>query len=218
MTCRPRAAAFLSGAAIVLTAAGAGAQTTPAADQASAASAAPSWSGFASLFTYVVPDDQNFVQPTVGLDRDWLHLEVRFNYEDLDTASAWVGRNFSVGSNVTLEITPMAGVVFGQLNGGAVGYSGSLAWRRLDLTSETEYVFASDTADSFLYTWSELGWSLTDWLRAGLSVQRTKAYQTEFDIQRGFFGVVSVGPWELSTYVFNPDDDPTMVFGASLAF
>jgi hypothetical protein len=212
-----RALAILTGAAIALTGARAAAQTAPAADQPSAASP-PSWSGSASVFTYVVPDDENVVQPAVGLDREWLHLEARFNYEDVDTASAWVGRTFSAGTRLTLEITPMAGVVFGQLDGGAVGYTGSLTWSRLDLSSETEYVFAAGEGESFLYTWSELGWSLTDWLRAGLSVQRTKVYQTEFDIQRGFFGVVYLGRWELSTYVFNPDDTPTLVFGAALAF
>ena len=40
---------------------------------------------------------------------------------------------------------------------------------------------------SFLYTWSEFALAPTDWSRFGLAVQRTKVYQTEFDIQRGFF-------------------------------
>ena len=66
----------------------------PAAAQDAAASGQPisattaSWSGSASLFTYAVPEEDDFVQPTVGVDHDWLHLEARFNYEDIDTASA----------------------------------------------------------------------------------------------------------------------------------
>jgi hypothetical protein len=47
-------------------------------------------------------------------------------------------------------------------------------------------------ADSFLYTWSELGLTPVDWCRFGLVVQRSKAYETEFDIQRGFFAGVGV--------------------------
>jgi hypothetical protein len=178
----------------------------------------PSWSGTVSLFTYAVPDEDNFVQPTAGLDRDWLHLEARVNYEDLETVSGWIGRNFSLGEQVVLEITPMGGVVVGRTDGVAVGYSGSLTWRRLDLSSETEYVFATGDADSFLYTWSELGWSPVAWLRTGLSVQRTKVYETEFDIQRGLFGTLAFGRWELSTYVFNPDTTPTVILGVSFAF
>ena len=191
----------------------------PEAAPAGTPSAAPAWSGSASLFTYVVPDEDTFVQPTVAVDRGWLHLEGRFNYEDLDTGSAWVGRNFGIGETVTLEITPMAGAVFGSTAGVAIGYSGTLAWRALDLSSETEYVFdAGDRADNFLYTWSELGWTPIGWLRAGLSVQRTKVYETELDIQRGFFGAVSLGSWEVSAYLFNPDADTTVVIGATLSF
>ena len=179
-----------------------------------AAQTAPDWSGSASIYTYVVPDEPNFVQPTVAVDRDWLHFEVRFNYEDLDTASVWVGRAFSIGESVAFEITPMAAVVLGNTDGGALGYSGSLTWRRLDLFSETEYVFASgEEADDFLYTWSELGWSPLSWLRTGLAVQRTKVYGAGTDIQRGVFGAVMLGKWELSSYLFNPDDDPTFMFG-----
>jgi hypothetical protein len=191
-----------------------------AAAQPAAGPTPPEWSGSASLFTYIVPDEDTFVQPTVTLDRGALHLEGRYNYENLETGSVWAGRNFSVGERVTLEITPMAGVVFGQTDGAAIGYSGTLAWRTLDLSSETEYVFdAGDSADNFLYTWSELGWAPVGWLRAGVSVQRTKVYQTEFDIQRGFFGALSFGPWEISAYLFNPDaDTPTLIVGAVFSF
>jgi hypothetical protein len=208
---------FLVGVVVVLTAAGAGAQTVAVAEPPPASTGAPTWSGSASLFTYVVPDEANFVQPSVTLDRGWLHLEGRFNYEDLDTASMWIGRNFSVGERVTLEITPMAGVVVGNTDGVALGYSGSLAWRRLDLSSETEYVFTPESADRFLYTWSELGWS-AGWFRGGLTVQRTRVYQTAFDIQRGVFAGITIGRAEVSTYLFNPDDSPTVVVGVALTF
>ena len=53
------------------------------------------WSFSASAYTYVVPDDSNYVQPTFTADRGWLHLEARYNYEALDTGSAWIGYNFS---------------------------------------------------------------------------------------------------------------------------
>jgi hypothetical protein len=195
-------------------AAPAAAQTTTPRDPP----AAPAWSGSASLYLYAVPDDANFVQPTVALDRGWLHLEARFNYEDLDTASAWVGGTFSIGERVTLELTPMAGVVFGNTSGGAIGYSGSVTWRSLDLYSESEYVFASGDGESFAYTWSEFGWSPTSWLRAGLAVQRTRTYGAERDIQRGFFGAVTLGKWELSSYVFSPDAEATVLVGAAFNF
>lgn len=179
----------------------------------------PAWSTSISLFTYVVPDEDTFLQPTLASDHDRLHLEGRFNYEDLDTASFWVGRAYSVGGSVTFDVTPMAGAVVGNTTGGGLGYSASVAWRRLDVSSETEYVFAAGDADSFLYTWTEVGWSPAAWLRGGFAVQRTKVYETPFDIQRGFFAGVTAGRWQFSGYVFNPDaDTPTVVIGVAVDF
>ena len=196
----------------------------PAAAPAPAVPPAPEaekgWSFSAPVAIYVLPDEPNYVQPTFSADRGWLHLEGRFNYEDRDTGSAWLGYNFSVGETVTLEITPMVGAVFGNTNGIAPGYKGSLGWRRLELSSETEFVIdTGDSANSFLYTWSELEVAPVDWCRFGLVVQRTKAYETEFDIQRGFFAGVSYKGADVTAYVFNPDANrPTVVVGVGLSF
>src|SRR5262245_61968324 len=55
------------------------------------------WSFSASASAYFVPDAREYVQPTFAADRDGLHLEARYNYENLETGSAWVGRNFGGG-------------------------------------------------------------------------------------------------------------------------
>jgi len=185
-----------------------------------AAPAAKTWSFSAAANIYVVPDGSDYVQPAVTADRDWLHLEGRFNYEDRDTGSAWFGYNFSVGETVTLEFTPMIGAVLGATDGIAPGYRGSLGWGMLQLYSETEFVIdAGDSDDSFLYTWSELEVAPVDWCRFGLVVQRTKAYETEFDIQRGFFVGFSYRRAAVTAYVFNPDaDKPSVVVGVVLSF
>jgi hypothetical protein len=175
------------------------------------------WSLDVSAYTYIVPDSENYVQPTVAADRDWLHVEARFNYEDRDTWSAWLGYNFSVGREVTLEITPMVGAVIGNTAGIAPGYKASLRWRMFELDSEAEYVVdARDSADSLLYTWSEFVLAPTAWSRLGLAVQRTKVYQTEFDIQRGFFAGFSYKRAEVAAYVFDPDASATVVLAVSV--
>jgi len=194
---------------------------TPSAPPAATASAAERpWSFYASAATYVLPDDPAYVQPAVTADRGWLHLEGRFNYVDRDTGSAWFGYNFSVGETVTLELTPMIGAVFGQTGGIAPGYRGSLGWRMLQLYSETEFMINTGSPDdSFLYTWSELEVAPADWCRFGFVVQRTKAYETEFDIQRGFFAGFSYKGLDVTGYVFNPDADrPTVVVAVGVGF
>ena len=90
-------------------------------------------------FGYLIPKGRSYVAPVLTADRRSLHIEARYNYEDLETGSLCLGRNFSFGTNVTLELTPMIGGVFGSSTGVAPGYLLSLAYRRLSLESEGEY-------------------------------------------------------------------------------
>jgi hypothetical protein len=185
------------------------ATNTPAATNAPPAlekESEKSWSFSVSAYTYVVPHDKNFVQPTITADYDRLHLEVRYNYEALKTGSTWVGCNFSGGDKFAWEFTPMIGGVFGDTTGVAPGYKGSLSWWKLELYSEGEYVFdTGDSSGSFFYNWSELTLAPVEWFRFGLVTQRTRAYQTDRDVQRGLLVGFSWKKLDLTTYVFNPD-------------
>jgi len=101
------------------------------------------WSFSASVSFYIVPNDQEYVQPTLIADRGWLHLETRYNYENLETGSAWVGYNFSGGEKLEWEFTPMLGGVFGNTTGIAPGYKFSLAYWKFDLSSISVHECAS---------------------------------------------------------------------------
>jgi hypothetical protein len=178
------------------------------------------WSFSASASTYIVPNDQEYVQPTLTADRGWLHLETRYNYENLETGSAWVGYNFSGGEKLEWELMPMLGGVFGNTTGIAPGYKFSLVYWKFDLSSEGEFVSDVGTSEgSFFYTWSELSLSPVDWFRFGLVGQRTRAYQTDVDIQRGLLVGFSYKKIDFTTYVFNLDrDKPTWVFSVGVSF
>jgi len=178
------------------------------------------WVFSASVYTYIVPEGDDYAQPTVTADRGWLHLEARYNYEALETGSTWVGYNFAGGEKLAWEITPMIGGVFGDLYGIAPGYKGSLSWWKLELYSEGEYVFdTGDSSESFFYNWSELTLSPVEWCRFGLVTQRTHVYQTDSDIQRGLLVGFSYKKVDLTTYVFNPDDSkPTWVVAVAVNF
>jgi len=114
----------------------------------------------------------------------------------------------------------MIGGVFGKTNGVAPGYVASLTYRRLTLDTQGEYLFdGSDRASSFFYTWSELSYSPVDWFRAGVVVQRTKAYQTPLDTQRGVLAGFSFKSADLSCYIFNFGwTDPTVVLSVGIRF
>ncbi len=178
------------------------------------------WALSASAYAYFVPDDDNYVQPTLVADRGRVHLEARHNYEAPDTSSVWLGYNFAGGDTLAWELTPMLGGVFGETDGVAPGFKASLGWRMLEIYSEGEYFIDSeDSSENFLYNWSELVLVPAEWIRFGLVTQRTRAYEGDRDIQRGLLAGFSYRAVDVTGYLFNPDDDElTFVFALGLSF
>ncbi len=209
--------------AVALSPAAVGAQERPAPSaeqpQPEEQTAERAWSFSAAVYGYIVPHDSDFVLPIATADHRGLHLEARYNYEARNTGSAWIGYNFAFGEELTLELTPMLGGVFGNTDGIAPGYKASLGYRKFALYSEGEYLFdTADSANNFFYTWSELTYSPVDAFRFGLVIQRTKAYQTQFEIQRGLLAGFSARLVELTAYVLNLDGDPAFVLAAAVTF
>jgi hypothetical protein len=181
---------------------------------------ASSWS-FSTTVTATFPSgSQNYLRPTVIADRDRLHLEARYNYEGLHSGSAWVGYKYSAGTAVHLDFTAMAGGVFGQTHGYAPGYEFTLSWRKLELYSEAEYLIdTDDSSHSFFYTWSELTLAPKAWFQFGMVVQRTKAYQTDLDVQRGLIVRFTHTMFNIGAYVLDPDQtEPTYGLEANVTF
>lgn len=178
------------------------------------------WDFFAGVLVYFPEDERDFASPTIIANRGWLHLEGRYNHENLDTASVWLGYNFDWRGAVDVTLTPMIGGVFGETRGFAPGYRLEAEWWRLSLSSEGEYVVDADTQDdNFLFLWTELSVSPLPWLRAGFVVQRTRLYRGEFDVARGLLAGVAWRDFAFTTYVFDPDADrPLVVLSFSAAF
>lgn len=163
------------------------------------------WSLSASLSVFWVHDGTDYLQPTFIADLDWFHFEGRYNYEELDAGSAWVGCNFSFGEKLTLDLTPMVGGVFGETYGVAPGYELTLTWWKLELYSEGEYVFNTDhDTDGFFYNWSSLTLSPVEWFYIGMVTQRTRIEGKDRDIQRGPLMGFIHGWVDVSAYLLDP--------------
>jgi hypothetical protein len=187
---------------------------------APADSTAPPWTGTASGYAYFVPDDPDYFSPILTADRGALHQEARYNYEGLHTGSLFFGWNLTTGEEITLEATPMLGVVFGDLDGVAPGYRFTLGYADFELYSEGEYLFATaGSSENFFYCWSELGYAPADGLRVGFAGQRTRAYQTELEFQRGMLAGFSYRAVDATVYLFNLGwTDPTVVVTVGVGF
>jgi hypothetical protein len=181
---------------------------------------AKTWAFYANTFGYIAPHNQFYVSPTLLADHNSLHLEARYNYENQRTGSLWAGYNLRAGDKLSFEFTPMVGSVFGRTVGIAPGYQAVLAYRRVELNSQGEYVFdTNERSGSFFYTWSELTYSPAEWIRAGFVMERTKAYKSEFETQPGCLAGVTFKRTDFTVYVFNPGrSEPTVVLSVGVSF
>jgi hypothetical protein len=157
---------------------------------------------------YFLPDEEDFLQPTFRADRGLLHLETRYNYEDRESVSFFVGANFPFGEKVSLTLTPMLGGLVGRTDGIIPALEADLSVGPFEAYAEAEYVFdLGDSSSRYFYMWSELSLWPTEWLRAGVVTQRTRVYATERDIQRGVLIGFSFERLEGAVYFFNPGAD-----------
>lgn len=181
------------------------------------------WGFDLSGFTVDPPHDDAYAATVLRADHDELHLEGRWNYEDLHTGSLFAGWNLEWQGlwheQLDVRVVPMAGVVGGDTHGLAPGLLMDVSWGVFELWSESEYVIDLDDGDdSYFYVWNELSVAPVEWLRFGLVAQRTRAYDQELSIDRGLLLGGSLGPATATVYWFNPDDGGESYFTFALAF
>jgi len=163
------------------------------------------WSFAADAYYYMLPAEKNTTTLFGSADHKSLHLEARYNYEDLKTASMFVGYNLEAGRKLKLAATPMIGFVVGNTDGIAPGLEITLTWKKFDFYSESEYVidFAGEE-NNYFYTWSELAISPFRNFRTGTSANRTRLYQSELELQKGIFAEYSFWKLTAGCHYFNP--------------
>jgi hypothetical protein len=162
------------------------------------------WDLSLSGFYYVIPDEDDFVIAVGAADHGNLHLEARYNYEDLKTASLFAGWKISTGEEFTAEFTPMLGAAFGRTTGIVPALEISLAYGIVDLYDESEYlVDLQDEGSSYLYSWLELGVTPVDMFRFGVTAQRLRAAETPLEVERGLFMQVMPEHATVGLYAFN---------------
>jgi len=182
-------------------------------------SVAPGWTYSVTASYYSFRHQDDFFLGVATAEKGPLHIEARYNYEAIDSGSLFAGWKFSGGEKIAYELTPILGAVFGAKEGIAPGFEASISYGIVDFYTETEYVRDLEVRqDSFTYSWNELGFSPLEWLRFGVVSQRTLVYQSERDIQRGFFAQIMYRKATLGVYDFNPDDSGSHFTVFSLGF
>lgn len=176
------------------------------------------WSFTTYIDGYIAPHSSFLASPIFTADHNHLHLEARYQYEDRHLGSLWAGYNFSAGTKLKLQLTPMLGVVFGQQTGIAPGVEGALTYKRLSFSSSAEYVFDVKNRDNnFFYAWPQLTYAPRDWFRFGIAAQNTKVNNVKLATDYGPVVTFSHKRVYFTTYVLNPHN-PIVILEAGASF
>jgi hypothetical protein len=146
------------------------------------------------------------------------YAEGRYNYEELNTFSYYMGRTFSKSATLSYSISPVAGIVIGDLNGGSVGMNVSLGYKDFYLYSQPQYTFSVEKCDfNYIYSWTDVTYSPLTWLSLGVSLQHTKPYGSKSFMQNGLIVEAAYKKFTFPLYMFNPfSKDRSITLGASI--
>jgi hypothetical protein len=174
--------------------------------------------GVEASFYFVEKDI--YVLPVLTADYHHLHLESRYNYEDFQTLSLFAGYNIETEGKISLLLTPMLGIAFGNTSGIIPGLEATVSWSALELYTETEWLIdPGDAANNFIYTWSDLTYAPLDHFYFGLSGQRTRTIDTGFEIERGIVAGYYNDWLTISAYTYNiGTEDFFFLFNTAVSF
>lgn len=133
-----------------------------------------------------------------------IYTELRYNYEDVQTLSLFAGKTFAGGNVLKYSLTPMAGFSTGRFTGVSLATNGDIVWKNFYLSSQTQYSRSTkkSTAD-FIFSWSELGYSISDKYFGGIAIQYTRQ-QGKSDVEPGFVTGLNFKNISIPVYIFSP--------------
>jgi hypothetical protein len=162
------------------------------------------WEFSMEALSYVRPVGEDVPVLTATADFGSIHLESRYNYEDLKSASIFAGWTFSMGESCAFALTPMAGVAFGRTTGFVPALEASIEYGVFDWYVESEYFLDVDEpSEGFFYSWLELGVAPFDLLRLGAMTQWTKSSQNPLEFDGGPFVQLTPAQGTVSVYALN---------------
>jgi hypothetical protein len=133
------------------------------------------------------------------------YAEGRYNYEELNTGSFYLGRSFEGGKKWEYSITPMLGLVFGRYKGFSAATNTDIDYGRFNFSGQLQYTInKNDRKENFFYNWSELSYRFFEKLYGGTSIQQTVLYKGRMSTEAGLLLGYSSGKITVPVYLFNP--------------
>jgi hypothetical protein len=172
-------------------------------------------------YYYVQKSEPLILVPIVHVEtsRNW-YVEARYNYEELQSGSIYVGKKFSkdFGSFYT-SVTPVIGGIAGKFMGGSTGMNLQMEFGNFFFFSQSQFTFTPKSrGNNFIFSWSELAIEPVSWVFFGASVQYTNDLRSgKKMVEEGVVVGFNFRKWTFPFYGFNlGDEHPYFILGVNL--
>jgi len=169
----------------------------------------------------VSPDQPYMYMPVMHYQhkKNW-YAEARYNYEEVETFSLYLGKAFTGGNNLNYSFVPMLGGSVGKFKGISTGLNIDLEYNKFFFSSQAQYSMpTSQYGQYFWYSWSEVGYQSLKWLYAGLSVQHTHLRLIGHELQPGLMIGFTFNRFTIPVYTFDPfNNGRNFIVGVNMAW
>jgi hypothetical protein len=154
---------------------------------------------------YMYQNEQSVIVPLVYYEtkNNW-YTSLRYNYEEAETFSFQLGKNFSKEGVISYSVTPLAGLLGGKFKGASIGMQAEIELGNFSFYSEPEYCTQFNSAENFFYNWSELSVQLSKFFYTGLALQTIRVRQERGYVEPGIMFGATIRNFELPFYFFRP--------------
>lgn len=150
------------------------------------------------------PEESSFVPMLHFQTSSNWDIELRYNYEDAQTLSAFAGKTVEGGENLRYSVTPMIGFSAGRFTGISPAINGEAAYKKMYAWAQSQYsIAANKTAGNFFFNWSELGYNISPLLYSGIAMQYTQQHNKDY-FDPGFVAGMNFKSISIPVYVFSP--------------
>lgn len=156
-------------------------------------------------YNYIHQTDNAVFVPMLQFQtRNNWHFELRYNYEDAQTASLFGGKTISGGDEFEYSVTPMAGLSAGLFTGLSLAATTEAEWKRFYVWAQSQYSIGTKRSISdFFFNWSELAYNISDRFFGGLAMQFTRQDGQNI-FEPGFVAGFNYKNLSIPVYVLSP--------------
>lgn len=148
------------------------------------------------------------------------YIEARFNYEEKNAFSLYLGRSFSGSGKTDYEIVPVVGLVIGESVSLSPGLISDIRFNRFSLSSETQFTIdLNGLNDYYFWDWTKFNFQVNKYFGAGGGMQFLYPNNEYPTIDFGPMLMFKFKSFSLETYSYSFwKENPTWVVAVEYSF